>query len=434
MNIYKGGNLSLSVRSVDHLAIAAFILWLLVQIDAVFPRLQMLWFGGQVLLPFAVVKGLLSAILLIGLLIRPRLYVPGMLGLTVSCFAIYLTLEIIFLEPALPEVFDKLYSYYNYYFLLLLSPLAFTFWGTLSEKKIVRTLIVIFIPLAVLGITQQYLGQPLLSTQSSDEQFRVISWGYPGYVRGFSLFGSALGFGHYICLIAPLVLTLIFKKPSPRHKFIWLILLALTLWTTYATLTRLVFLWALAAILFALAFLLTKRKRRLLLYMPLLFGVIGVFVAVELPDLISQISTAPVLSDYTLRLRLDQWGTYLNSWLDGGNWYRLLFGAGYFQTSNVTLDTGVVIDNTYLAVASHIGLWGLVFYLLLLWQIWKYCFQSALVRNSPLTIAVASFVSAWMLAGIFNIEIESFILALMLCVWSYNPMNLRKRNPSSFRG
>lgn len=428
MSAYQVQNLGLFVRHPSYLSLLAFLFWLLIQIDAIFPRLQMIVWEGQAPLPTATIKGLLLTVLLTALLVRYRLHIPNTLGLAVLSFATYLTLEVILLEPMLPGLSNKLYSYYNYYYFLLILPLAFTLRKTFFERLMIGTLVFIFIPLAFLSVAQHYLQQPLLSTQSVDNQFQVISWGYPGYVRGFSLFGSALGFGHYLGIIAPLSLILLLRQKRWKYRPMPFALLVLALWTTYATLTRLVFLWVISALLFALLFEIAKKGRRFLLYSPLFFGMVGVFVAIGLPGLISQFSDSPVLSDYTLQLRLDQWNTYLSLWLSDGDWYKLLFGVGYVQTSNPLLNSGVVIDNTYLAVAVHIGIIGLVFYLVLLWQIWKFCFQTAMVRNSPLTIAVASFVSAWMLAGIFNIELESFVLAMMLSVWSYTAIPLKKGN------
>jgi O-antigen ligase len=400
------------------LGTVALVLWLLIQVDAVFPRVQMFFLGGQAPLPGAVLRLALFSTFIATLMVRHQLKIPLKLAIAILVFAAYLCFRMTVITRFNLGLLDNIYSSYLYYFPLLLLPLIFTLAGTLLEEKVVRWILVAFVPLALFGILQNIRGLPMLSVSSSDENFSVIAWGYPGYVRGFSLFGSGLSFGHYLALVAPLLLVLFYRQKRGRNRFGMFILFAIALLAVYTTLTRLVFLWVGAALIFTAIFLwLPKSIRLLLTIVPFIFGGVGIFVAVVLPRLLNKLSL-PIFSNASLNLRLEQWNILSDLWLGEQNLLTLLFGLGLFQTNNKLFSQDIVLDNVYLAIGVHAGLVGLVLCISLLWWVWSYCLNNAILRNSPLSIAAAASTSAWLLAGLYNIEIESFILVIMLVIWT----------------
>lgn len=180
-----------------------FLVLLLSMINGMMPQAEMAFFSGHVLIPTVALKWLMIVIAAFGVLIKPRSATPISIILAWLILLIYLLFEAIIFT--LTKNYSLVYIAYSYeatlYFLLLL-PLLYAFKETVKERQIITLIMCLFLPLAFLGIWQGVTNNPILPTISADRYFQVYSWDFYGRVRGFSLFGSASNFGHFLALLA----------------------------------------------------------------------------------------------------------------------------------------------------------------------------------------------------------------------------------------
>ncbi|ABG03539.1 hypothetical protein Rxyl_0565 [Rubrobacter xylanophilus DSM 9941] len=272
-----------------------------------------------------------------------------------------------------------------------------------------------------------------MPTASADAFFEVFSWSFYGEVRAFSLFGSASKFGHYIALVGALGISFLYSEKL-EAKAAGLVLTILVLAAGFATLTRATYMEILMT-LFA-AWLLVRPRGTLLKYLvsllPLVYGVTGAFVAFALPSWITVASNrSPLLSDNTLLMRYASWDTYGGLWMES-DLFAKLFGMGIIQNNRFPVTENVLIDNSFLALLIHIGLLGLMVWLMLMWALWRYVLRVAISHGSPLAVAIAAIWSTWMATGVFGITTEGYPLLLVLLLLSSvggKAEAFRKRNP-----
>jgi O-antigen ligase len=105
-----------------------------------------------------------------------------------------------------------------------------------------------------------------------------------------------------------------------------------------------------------------------------------------------------------------------------------MLGSGYSQAEKPSVIPvgdeqagqfiNTLVDNTYLALALHIGLVGMVVILGLLWAMWRRLRIETIMRPTPLLIGIASFWSTFLLTGMFNIQLAIygfwFLIAIMI--------------------
>lgn len=401
-----------------------FILWVFLIVDGIFPQLQMALFGEHVIIPSIALKFMLLLLLFIAAitLMKQQATVPRGLFLLWWTFSIYLLIDALIFSVRFSYPLDYLlFSYNAYYFFLLILPLIFFANDLLSEKIIVFYLMSVYLPLAILGLAQNVLKDPILPVVSADGFFRVFSWEFYGQVRAFSLFSSAFQLGHYTALIGALGICFLNSKKDGA-KSLGFAFIVLVLATGFTTLTRATYLEISMTVVTAWMLLHSKRfiSKHLVPLLPLLYGAVGIFVAFILPRWISLISGQhPLLSNDSLLMRYTSWDVYGNLWMDS-DLFTKLFGIGLIQNSRFSITEEVLIDNSFLAIIVHIGLLGLVIWLGLMWKAWQYTLEVAKKQESYLAIAIAAVWSTWIAISIFGIVTEIYPLLLTLLMISLN--------------
>jgi hypothetical protein len=374
---------------------------------------------GSTPLPNLVVKALLVFFMLAGVI--KELFsgrtspVPQSIYRLWFCFVIYLAAEtVMFVERFRYPLTYILFSYNAYYFGILALPLYFYFRRTLHESLIVRTLLVFFVPLSLLGVAQNLSGRLLVPSDSPNGYLQVMSWSFYDSVRAFSLFNSPSYFGHFIAIIGGLGMAFWLGRIGNTVKRV--VLVALVLLAGYSTFTRATQL-EIACTMFAVWLLYRRTNyRRLLLALPVAYGVLGVFVAFVLPVWIESLSGENLLSNESLLGRYGLWVAYGGAWLNNGL-STFLLGAGVAQNDRLPTSEGVLIDNSFLGIAMHTGAVGLLLWLAITWHVWRYLVEQCQERLSPVRAAATGACSVWLFTSVFNTTIF-YPLAFMLFLFT----------------
>lgn len=393
------------------LALAVSAWWLLGIVDSALPQLQMALFGGMV-----PIRGVLLDILFLGLLgllalLRGSLPpAPMGLGTATAAFGAYLFVELLFLYARRDtSILGLVTDYYRYYFFLLVLPFAYYAQSSLDARRLLRILLLAFVPLAWLGLQQHFGGDPLLPTASADGRFQVFAWAWQGEVRAFSLFNSGWSFGHYAVLAAALAWFLAGEpQTGPATRRLCLLLIPVALVCVYASQTRTVFLVAAAAVVASLVLARTRRRGVLdpaAVLMPLAFAGVGYLVAhgaqtiVEVLDLRGE----SLFATGSIEARWDAWAEYGSRWLQG-SWAEMWFGLGIGQHDSGMLysESTVLIDNMLIAVGAQLGLIGVILWLVMMWKIWRMVLARALDQDTALHWGIAAMWAAWPLSLTFS--------------------------------
>jgi hypothetical protein len=405
----------------------AFLAMVACVINCALPQLEMLLTGGRCPVPIAVIK-----IACFGLLTFLTLTYGG-LDLSAFPTGIWLV-AMTFLLLDFPYLWlwqgktpaDLIFDYNAYYCPLIFAPLACAFTGRLSEKSATRILVSIFLVCAVIGWAQFIFQKPVIQMASSDGNFRI----YTSYwttveertVRAFGIFGTALEYGSFAVLIAAIGIGMC-GRPKGWIKGVPLYLLAAA--CCYTTLTRVVYVQLVFTTFAAVTFTFGRRRRRMI-WQPLIGLVVGSFIAFSgIAKLVGQ--TATLYDVSSLELRLLQWETYGAQLLHSTFMQRML-GLGFCQAERPLIVpvsdelagrfSNVLVDNMYLALMLHVGLVGMVVIVGLLWAMWRRLRIETVKRPAPLLIGIASFWSTFLLTGMFNVQLAQygfwFLIAIML--------------------
>jgi hypothetical protein len=326
-------------------------------------------------------------------------------------FTIYLLIDtgILLLRFGYPTDY-VIFSYNVYYFGILLLPLFF-YLGQIDESLMARTIVVFFVPLSLIGIAQNLTGAVLLPTESPNGYLKVMSWSFYGSIRGFSLFTSGLNFGQFIAFVGSFGLAFCLARTGKAKGGFLVLLLALT--AGYCTLTRTAQLEIACAMLTVWLLYRRPRYRKLISILPILYGILGVFVAFVLPFWIGSFSAANLLSSENLFLRYMGWARYGWFWV-GDDFSTFLFGTGLVQNDRFSASADVLVDNTFLAVGLHTGAIGLLFWFAITWCIWKYMLDLCQKSLSPLRAAATASWSVWLVASMFSINVFYLLPFLVL--------------------
>jgi len=389
-------------------------------VDGALPQLQMAIFGGLIPIPSIFVKILIISVLCTALLFhvyrRGTVLLPEITRWPYFLFLLFLVGHFCLSLGDYPADY-LLLSYNSYYMFLLLLP--FTTYIDFSSRHFTRLMLFAAVPLICIGFAQYFLGSPLLPTASSDGYFIVSAWGYYDNIRSFSLFSSGLQYGYFLSFLAPILVYYCWKT-SGVYKLLSFLGLAVLSVACFTTLTRNVYIQFTFSVTTAMLLLALSRRsgasvyQKILPLLPFLYGLIAtamVFFSQVL--LLANARNSIILQDESLLMRFINWDRYYRLLTESGL-QKLLFGVGLISGSRVFLEEEIVIDNTFLAVALHIGLVGLALWLFLMWRLWRWVLASTGHRtNNVALFVIASYWSTWISSGIFN---TTFILYQILAL------------------
>lgn len=416
----KGASKATSARrkKLVRLGWLAFASWIFMSADGLLPQAQAAIFGGRVVMPNVAVKFVFLAVLLICALYGRHLNVPWRLRAAYFLFVSYLAVDaliLFFFWP--PYSLEYVLFGYNAYYFFLAALGVFSLTGrTLRESTLAKAIFWMFLPLGVLGIAQHATGLPLLPVMAGDGAYgyQATSFTFFGEMRAFSLFADAWEFGVFASLVGCISLSrALFSRGRGRYAWTGAFLFAGG--AAYCTLTRMIYLeFLLGCISVFLIWLPCRvgREGSSIKWLPIAYGICAVLIVLYLGRVVGGQSGS--LNDIeSLVGRQLQWSRYLHAWTDG-SFARFLFGTGVIQNTRFEFSHEVVIDNTYLGVATEVGFIGLVLWLYLMWRIWLYLVHETLRIPTEMRVALAAFFSTWLATGMFAIVIGQFAVALWL--------------------
>lgn len=389
-------------------------------IDGSIQQIQMFVFSGNVPIPvtgFRIISGVLCLGMVL-ILIKKPININKTLVIPWYCFILYIFSEMLVINFMYKfDSFMYLNSIIAYYFFLLILPLVFYIDGYLQEKFINKIIMLFFIIASAIGIAQFLLNDPILPVASNDGNFFVTSWdNFRGNIRAFSIFGSAYIFGHFLALCTALIILLPIKKP------IKILLFSMALLSGYATLTRNTYL-EIMIVAFS-AILMKKNVNNIFTpYMLSMVSFVSGIIVIYIAPLVSTFFKLNIFNLETYGSRIGVWKTVFNDWIQGGL-VQIFFGTG------LTHDFGYqIVDNMYLAIAAQFGLVGFIIFGVLFFNMTRIVFNEANKRQSPLSIAIASFWVSFFLVSHFNMSIRPYIiLFLILIIAERNPVKILNKS------
>jgi len=268
-----------------------------------------------------------------------------------------------------------------------------------SEKTMVRVLLVGLVVAGALGILQYLLQKPILPLQSSDGNFKVTIWNRYGTIRAFSLFSVPSAFGGFAALTGCLALAISRTTRSLARRTGCIFLYLIAAMGCYASQTRGCYIFFFITSCFTW-FLGSRRGALIKSWMPVvppLIVVVVLFANVVVATVSKGIGDASTFFE-----RIQSWRFYFQTYL-GGTFERLLCGLGLNQDMHLKEGkTVAAIDNLYLGILVYIGALGLILFAVYYVSLWRRILQRVEETGSPLSIAVAAVWAALPTVGIFN--------------------------------
>lgn len=306
---------------------------------------------------------------------------------------------------------------FSFIFLLMLICLTPSF---LSERRLLKYLISIAIVTSCLGITQYFMNIPILATES--DEYKIQAWLYitpqGTHVRGFSLFNNALGFGFFLIFVLGIA---IYRSRLSWGSRLLVLLLALA---CFCTVTRNIYLGSILAVLGAIFYIKQIKLRGLVLtILPIVAFLVGLLVA-NLGG-----GETSITDGSTLDMRTQFWRDEISRQIVASE-SELLFGRGLYQGGSEFSD--FVVDNTYLQLVSHVGLFGLIFYIFFYFSLLRYVINQ---EGSSLRCGLYVFMVAWPAMAIFNIvTVQLPLFALLVAAVGSNKVTQPRLLSQSYDG
>lgn len=412
------------------LALVLILLWCFAAVNGAWGQLQMALNNNLVPFPYWVLDAAWLGVLTLcalarGLRLPSQAYVVAW-ALLAGYIVFAFMRQLVVYEYGLSYQGAGYSQYYNY---LLLPFLAWAVPGILDPYKMRLFLLILFLPLAALGVMQFVLSDPILPTYSQDGGFAIFAWRLRGETRAFSLFLHGSGFGHFSSFMLVLMLSTMLSTRKFVLHVVGIPYIVLAIICAYATLTRTVYLEIVAAVLALLVLRGLLRVTWVLRFLPLLNLLLGLVVALWAPAIVDFLGLGgdPLTSLKSWRIRREVWEMHLMNWV-GGDVGSILFGLGITQRFSASAVTGeyFLIDNIFVATAIHIGAVGLLVWLICLWQMWRVVLGNALQQQNALHLAIAAVFSTWPLSLMFSNSGSFFWLLFVLMILTLVDMNQRE--------
>lgn len=380
------------------LSVCTLALWILIIADGLYAETQMKLLGSFSITSLPI-KAALLFLSILAFLINSKIQIPKSVMICWFIFVIYLLIETTIFINLYHYSFSKLISDFNFYYIfLLLLPFTFALKDSLKPKTTITFLLLFFLFFSFIAYIQNKNNDAILTSVITG-QFKPSSYSFYGDLRAFSMFGSASAFGHYLAIIGSLLVGLIFQK-----KLYPIILLAIVSYITYITFTRSAYLEVILVVITTLIIYSKILKTKFLKTLPFIYGLLGVFIVFFASSLGSNSS---IMSGESALVRTIIWKINLQTWFD--NNVSFLFGTGTVQSGNTLL-----VDNTFLAVGLHLGIIGLIIWVIYMTIIYNYALKT--MSRNPISVAVVAFMSLWIFTGMSQISFLFNVAFIFLAI------------------
>jgi hypothetical protein len=304
--------------------------------------------------------------------------------------------------------------------------------GENEERRILHLLLLVAVPIALFGILQFLLGDPILRTSVAalpqDElgsvgqaTIRLTELTATRQFRANSIFGSAIDFGHFDVLFTLLCMGMAVKsRRQPMAVGGYLVLSGVFIVAALSTSTRNILVYLACCVIACLSLLAGLSFRGLvalaLSFVAVFYGTI--YGAIELaPRLFLGFFDVVSLFQRTrgVSATVDRFVVNADSAI------HVLFGFGYMQSLDFTFLPTTVFDNTELDIYLYAGICGVVIYAVLLFVMFRHAVRMWRRTGSVAWLAVSSLLVGTPLFSTLNIDLDQpyilFVFALTVAGW-----------------
>lgn len=453
--------------------VLVFFVSLIFQIvNGLWPISSIFLFDGRVVFENIYFKFLMIISLFVILIIRKFKLNYNFKNIFVA-FSLYFIFEFFYFKFYLNYNWDViLFGYNTIYFYFFLIPFLFLLRGLVSEKTIIRILVVLFVLSSFLGILQNYLNNPIIPVESSDGRFQVQVYSFYSNVRAFSFFKVSITFAIFCSF-----LSLMFIQRLDKNRFLYVVLFLISAYSVYISYSRtgyLIFIFSLINYWFVHK----NYNIKFISKLPIIYFFLGLFFVFFLfivgdnvneksilnwekltyqnkNDFVSLLNNKNfniisfnkyenianskkfelnikrnipvkkpyILSKDSLKMRIISWKEYTKIML--GNMRILFFGTGIYGNRNVELFNKFCLDNFYLEILFHSGLLGFVIVFMFLYKIWR--FIVSYDNSSILVKANVSMFPTLFLSGFFGYILPIY-LSYLCFVFVVKPKTNYEKN------
>jgi O-antigen ligase len=237
---------------------------------------------------------------------------------------------------------------------------------------------------------------------------------FMGHIRAFSFFGSGLSAGIFYCFTGSIATSLALDKRL-RTRALGIVMLAMSGFGVYATLTRLTLVGFCFSVIAVLVLRLVKAPI-ITNWMPLGWGIAAIAVIGATILAPGGGSRADIASTSSMAERLFEWGIFGAKFVSG-SFSNMVFGSAVTPYKPLTVLTmpatsaTIPIDNGYLEVLLNSGLVGLGLVIYFYKQCWIAICEKSRTTKSHLLQGTAAFFSVLpFFAGINDLPSEFFMI------------------------
>jgi hypothetical protein len=297
-----------------------------------------------------------------------------------------------------------------------------------DERRIIGALLLIAVPVALFGISQFALNDPILRVglegvqrsefgEAGQAAIRLTELAPTHRIRANSIFGSALDFGHFGILFAILCLALMLRsRARPWSAFTYASLALIFVAAVVSTNTRNLLLYLGCC---GLGFLLIRAGLGVRTLVAAALTLVGVFYA----TIYAVIALAPgffagFLDPVSLFERTRGVYVTVNQFIvNADSLTHVLFGYGYMQSVDFTFLPTTIFDNSELDVYLYAGVFGVGLYLGLLLILFTFAVRQWRSTGRVAWLAAASLLFGTPVFSTLNIDLDQpffvFVFALV---------------------
>ncbi len=312
--------------------------------------------------------------------------------------------------------------------LMLLNARYFPVHDDSDECRIIHLLLAMAVPVALFGILQSALNDPILRVGFEGVQrseygaagqavIRLTELAATHRLRANSIFGSALEFGHFGVLFAMLCIALMLRsRARPWSAFGYALLALLFVAAVLSTNTRNLLLYLGSC---GIGFLLIRAGLGLRVLVAAALTLVAVFYAI----IYAVVALAPgffagFLDTVSLLERARGVYVTVNQFIvNADSLTHVLFGFGYMQSADFTFLPTTIFDNSELDVYLYAGVSGVVLYLALLLVFFSFAVGQWRRTGRVAWLAAASMLFGTPLFSTLNIDLDQpffvFVFALV---------------------
>ncbi|AXC14317.1 hypothetical protein ACPOL_5059 [Acidisarcina polymorpha] len=384
-------------------------------VNGALPQLEIFLTRGHI--PITANSFQVLVLLMAGLVLFRRRLRNNPLMLATMLLAFYVVVDFFLLSAFTNYSFSDLkVSMGSYLIPLVIIGFALSTPIIVRSEAVVALVMVLFVACFCVSVLQFVTNTPVVATESLDNSFTIPSFIFGGKVRAFSLFQSGLHAGIFYCLTAAFGTSLCFK--SGRQKVFGYIIVVMSAFGCYATLTRLTILGFLACVATVILIHL-KSTRKLVPFVPLVWALMGALLVAQGYYASGQASGMGIGNTSSLESRLMEWRYYTVQYL-GETPGQLAFGTGTSPWREVgsanmpATAAPVSIDNGYIEMLLNSGIVGLLLVVFFSWRVWSVLSRKALKFGSDFVIATAAIFSVLpFFSSINDLLPQIFIMALL---------------------